>query len=77
MKLSDIFEFAGVPVVGPDASRPTPAGTLQHYGVTNAQFPHQFAKDRVWAEKKEKKKKKRRQLKDLEHGIDNATPQPF
>ena len=77
MKLSDLFEFNAVPVVGPGASRPTPAASLQHYGTVNAQLPHQFCKDRTWCEQKEKKKKKRKKLRDLEQRIDNATPRPF
>lgn len=61
MKLSEILiEFRGVPVSGPDASRPTPAGSLQHYGTVNSPLPHQFCKDRDWCEQKEKKKKKRK-----------------
>ena len=77
MKLVDLIEFRAVPVSGPDASRPTPASSIQHHGKVNAPMPHQFCKDRDWCEQKEKKKKKRKKLKDLEARIDNATPRPY
>ena len=77
MKLSDLFEFKAVPVVGPDASRPTPASSLQKWGLVNHPLPHQLCKDRDWCEQKEKKKKKRKRLRDLEKRIDNATPRPY
>jgi len=74
MKLSDIFEFNAVGFGAPDASRPTPAASIQHHGQTAAPLPHEFCKGRDWCEQKEKKKKKRRKLRDLEQRIDNATP---
>lgn len=77
MKLQDIIEFRAVPVVGPDASRPTPSASVQKYGVINEPLPHQYCKDRDWCEQKEKKKKKSKRLQDLEQGIDNATPRPY
>jgi len=85
MKLSEIIKEdvggiaagGGVPVVGPDASRPTPAASIQHYGDVNAPLPNKFCKGRTWCERKEKKKKKSKALRDLERGIDNASPRPF
>lgn len=77
MKLSELLEFNAVPVVGADASRPTPVSALQGWGLVNAPLPHQFCKDRDWCEQKEKKKKKRKKLRDLEQRTDNATPRPY
>jgi hypothetical protein len=67
----------GIPAYGPLASRSTPTAALSHWGIVNSKLPHQFAKDRVWAEEKEKKKKKRKKLRDLESRIDNARPRPY
>jgi len=74
MKLHEIIEGqdwggGGVPASGPDASRPTPASMLQHYGDVNAPLPNKFCKDRDWCEQKEKKKKKSKALRDLEKRI--------
>ncbi len=85
MKLAEIlYEIEGagsasngIPAWGPLASRSTPTAALSQWGIVNAPLPHQFAKDRVWAEQKEKKKKKRKKLRDLEKRLDQATPRPY